>query len=415
MIIDLGKIEQKLFFLLGLFTSMALLQIQIGAIGLSPFNFILYITFTVELFISKISNPNKEGYIYLAYLICITFSAFINYSSLPKAWGIANFTAVFNSWILGYFLVFFNESKKRYVKQAFISGLKVNAWIQLIWGGMQYILYQSTGQSLNQVVFGDWLHMPTNYTYTNIYNGINRLTGLNWEPAFFGLSLIIGFLLSNKLWHKILFIIGIIASASRTSLLVLIAVILVGFIYDLIQKKKTSLNINPDQIVISILLVLIVLILVIGSWNSISKTLFTTLTRFQNMNFDPSSRVHNFYYQVIWDLLFNKFSVLQLFFGIGAASSGYPYSFYYGLYPQFIVKPWSIEDGLADIIVGSGLIGVVLVYLWFINKAWVARKNKAAFLLIVGILVGAVTYNYFVNWIWMVVMFMSVPSINNNN
>lgn len=410
MSISYKSIENKLFFLLGLFTSMSLLQIPIGTMSVSPFNAIMYIIFVFELLKGKLAVPDTNGVIYFVYLICITISTVINSSFVPSNWNTANFIAVFNSWILGFLLIFVNKNILRSVKNFFINGLKLNAWIQLTWGILQFIIYKVSGQALNEIFFEDTLHLQLNHASSNIYDGINRLTGLNWEPAYFGLALIIGYLLSNKLWKKLLFIVGVILSASRTSLLTLIAVIIVQEIYKLVKfKEKKKTYFQKQEVMITFTILLVIIVGIILNFQEIINTFLSTAMRFQNFDLDPSSRVHSFYYQVLGDILFSKFSLAQLLFGIGPASSGYAYTLWYDLYPDLISNAWNIENGLADIIVGSGVLGTVLVYWWFINNLRIGKDNKVAFALIIGILVGAITYSYFVNWIWVVVMFISLP------
>lgn len=410
MSISYKSIENKLFFLLGLFTSISLLQISIGTMSVSPFNAIMYIIFVFELLKGKLAVPDTNGVIYFVYLICITISTVINSSFVPSNWNTANFIAVFNSWILGFLLIFVNKNILRSVKKFFINGLKLNTWIQLTWGILQFIIYKVSGQSLNEIFFEDTLHLQLSHATLNIYNGINRLTGLNWEPAYFGLALIIGYLLSNKLWKKLLFVVGVVLSASRTSLLTLIAVIIVQEIYKLVKfKEKKKTYFQKQELMITFTILLVIIVGIILNFQEIINTFLSTAMRFQNFDLDPSSRVHSFYYQVLGNILFSKFSLVQLLFGIGPASSGYAYTLWYDLYPDLISNAWNIENGLADIIVGAGVLGTVLVYWWFINNLRIGKDNKVAFALIIGILVGAITYSYFVNWIWVVVMFISLP------
>lgn len=410
MSISYKSIENKLFFLLGLFTSISLLQISIGTMSVSPFNAIMYIIFVFELLKGKLAVPDTNGVIYFVYLICITISTVINSSFVPSNWNTANFIAVFNSWILGFLLIFVNKNILRSVKKFFINGLKLNTWIQLTWGILQFIIYKVSGQALNEIFFEDTLHLQLSDATSNIYYGINRLTGLNWEPAYFGLALIIGYLLSNKLWKKLLFVVGVVLSASRTSLLTLIAVIIVQEIYKLVKfKEKKKTYFQKQEVMITFTILLVIIVGIILNFQEIINTFLSTAMRFQNFDLDPSSRVHSFYYQVLGNILFSKFSLAQFLFGIGPASSGYAYTLWYDLYPYLISNAWNIENGLADIIVGAGVLGTVLVYWWFINNLRIGKDNKVAFALIIGILVGAITYSYFVNWIWVVVMFISLP------
>lgn len=408
--INLSQVEHRMFFLLGLFTSMAILQVPLGFMTITPFNLMMYLLVVFEILYRNIKISQPSSYIYIGYLLCLTISSVYNYFSLPSSWGKANFTSLFNSFVLGYFLVFLGKDVAQLVKNDFLAGVKVNAWIQLVWGGLQYVLYKATGASLNQIVFENLLHIQSNYIQSNVYRGVNRLTGLNWEPAYFGLTLIVGYALSKRLWQRGLFIIGVVISGSRTSLIALLTVILVELLYSFFSRKKVfKKRINQDGVVGIILLVLFVAVIV-ANWDSLFTGINSTLSRFQDMTTDPSSKVHAMYYQQLGDLLFSKYGLFRCMFGIGPSSSGYAYTLYYGLYEYFSSSPWNIENGVAQLFVSSGIIGTLFALLWFLVNLYINRDRKDTFALIAGILIGGITYSYFVNWVWMITYFLSLPN-----
>ncbi|MBT8892762.1 hypothetical protein BTH79_09035, partial [Lactobacillus delbrueckii subsp. bulgaricus] len=143
--ISLSQVEHGMFFLLGLFTSMAILQVPLGFMTITPFNFMMYLLVVFEILYRNIKISQPNSYIYIGYLLCSTISSVYNYFLLPSSWGMANFTSLFNSFVLGYFLVFLGKDVAQLVKNDFLAGVKVNAWIQLVWGGLQYVLYKATG------------------------------------------------------------------------------------------------------------------------------------------------------------------------------------------------------------------------------------------------------------------------------
>lgn len=418
--INTEKIEKILFFLLGLFTSMALIQIQLGSFSVTYFNFIMYLIVIFELlFKHTFSIKDKKDYIFILYFFCFVISVIINFSNLPNVWGLFNVNSLFNTAILGYLIVFIKKDTLKRMKSSFILGLRLNAWIQLIWGILQYLLYTFTGQSLNQLVFSKSLPLTLGNT-ANL--SMFRLSGLNWEPAYFGFSLIIGYLLVNKWWKKALFILVILLSTSITSLLSLLAVIIAGFIYDnFFKAKRIKRNLNVSEILIGILALSLFIIFIATNWDSVCRVINYTFLRFQNLDSDASSITHTLYYQKLGDILFNKFNLFELFFGNSV--SGYAYTLYYGLYSNLISTPWVVENGLVNLLVGKGIIGTFLVYDWFLLCAKDAKKenNRIAFCLIIGVIVGSITYSYFVNWIWIVVLFISLnsyeddESCNSNN
>lgn len=408
--ISLSQVEHGMFFLLGLFTSMAILRVPLGFMTITPFNLMMYLLVVFEILYRNIKISQPNSYIYIGYLLCLSISSVYNYFSLPSSWGKANFTYLFNSFVLGYFLVFFGKDVAQIVKNDFLVGVKVNAWIQLVWGGLQYVLYKATGVSLNQIVFENLLHIQSSYLQSNVYRGVNRLTGLNWEPAYFGLTLIVGYVLSNRLWQKGLFVIGVTIAGSRTSLIALLTVILVELLYTFFSRKKVfKKRINQNGVVGIILLVLFATVIV-ANWNSLFIGINSTLSRFQDMTTDPSSKVHAMYYQQLGDLLFYKYGLFRSMFGIGPASSGYAYTLYYGLYEYFSSNPWNIENGVALLFVSSGIIGALCALLWFLVNLYINRDRKDVFALITGILIGGITYSYFVNWVWMITFFLSLPN-----
>lgn len=406
--INLPQVEKKMFFLLGLFTSMAVLQVPLGVTTITPFNLMMYVLFAFEIVYRKIKISGIDSYIYLFYSLCAILSSIYNYFFLPSNWGKANFISLFNILTLGYFLVFLEKDAARSLREDFLTGLKANAWIQMFWGILQYIVYRANGASLNQIIFGNLFHIKEDYIQSNVYRGVNRLTGLNWEPAYFGLTLVIGYALSKKMWQKGLFALVIIISGSRTSLITLLAVVLSECLYSFFSKNKFSKKQINKEGLVAVAFLAIFIVALVYNWSSLVTGFNSTLSRFKNLNTDPSSKVHMMYYQKLGDLLFNKYNWVRCMLGIGPASSGHAYTLYYGLY-EYFVDPWNIENGIAYLFVSYGIVGACLALAWFFNNLFKTRTQKSSFALIIGVLVGGITYSYFVNWIWVIVFFLSLP------
>lgn len=414
MMIKANQIEKKLFFLLGLFTSMALIQIPVGSSSITAFNFILYIIVFFNIaWKRELFFPKNSACIFFLYLICLTISTIFNSFLLPNSWMKASITTLINTFFLSYILVFFGAPNLQIVKKDFIAGLKLSTRIQLVWGIIQYVLYRATGQSLNQIIFSKIPYIAKNFPLTSTYNEIFRLTGLNWEPAYFGLALIIGYLLAEKWWLKLSFVVVIFLSTSRTSIICLVVILLIQLIVLIFGLRKGyKKNIKINYFILSLLVLIILGFFIVFNWSNINEVLANIIVRFSNLSSDGSTFTHVNYYKKLGDILFHKFNVFQLLFGNTA--SGLPYTVYYGIYLSLINRPWGVENGLVNALVANGLLGTVCIYMWFVFNVIHAKKNKVAVYLIIAILVGSISYSYFVNWVWIVVLFISLPKNGSN-
>lgn len=404
--------DKTLFFFLGLFSSIAIIRINLGFIRLTPYNFILYIIAgRTILYGFKNKVLLRKDYNFFLLLLCLTFSCIINLN-LPNTWINANLTMTVNYLILGIVLLLNKNDFFLKNKDAYVKGLWISSWVQLVWGTAQFLLYRLNGQSLNQLLFADILHIEgTNYTMQ--YLGLQRITGLHWECAYYALSLTIGMILASRRWQKILFLVGILLSTSRTGVLTALFAIFIAGILDFKKNKskiKNRLNLRTISIYSAFTVLFIMICVNYGTL--MYDNIIGNLQRFQNLDNDSSALVHMWYYEYLPDILFNKFDIIHFLFGVGSGSSGYMYSRYYAIYST--VNAWTIENEFANQLVGNGIIGAIATYTWIIKRIR-SCENDNYKALIFSIVIGGITYSYLVNWVWMVVFMLSIKERNRGD
>lgn len=410
---SLRNIGYSLFFLTGLFSSIAIVKINLGVIQLTPYNFLLYLTVLWCLINGKgYKYKLNKDFVYFIYLFCLVLSDIININ-LPNEWVKANLIMTINYFMFGLVLLFCDKDMLNESKSYFINGLWISSCIQLIWGMLQFFLYRTKGISLNQLVFGDFFHIESGY-YTASYLGLKRITGLHWECAYYALSLTIGVILSNHIWQKGIFIVGIILSTSRTGLVTCGVVIVTEICMKIIKKnkKRNIKKISHNTILMNFIAVTVAFIISMAQWQVIFQNIIFNIQRFQNLHSDSSALVHMWYYKFLPEIFIRKFSLIQVLFGTGPSSSGYIYARYYNIYST--LNAWTIENELANQLIGVGIIGTLFCYYWFIKRLINNKNDIKNVSLIIGLLIGGIMYSYFVNWVWMVVLFFSLKGENKN-
>lgn len=117
---------------------------------------------------------------------------------------------------------------------------------------------------LNEEFFGDFLHIQTTHSWLTWHSGF-RTTGLSWESANLGISLVIGYFLSYNIWLKMFFFIGMIFCGSRSALLTLLFSIFATecyrllFVNNQISYRKKKLKKFLQSIVIIIIIAIVML------------------------------------------------------------------------------------------------------------------------------------------------------------
>ncbi len=385
-------------FLSGLFCTMPVFSLG----GLNFYNYPLILYVIINLFRGKLFLYGKERSLYV-FLLCMFISSLLSFSIVPNIWSSYSLRFAFKISIL-IILLLLVSSKKDLIsgRNFFLKGLYYAAFIQFFWICMQQLFYSVKGIDLNLMVFG--IASP-------VQNGGLALTGLSWERANAIIALIIGMILTDNQFIKILFIIGSLLTASRTGIGIIIAI----FIYDIFISRgqiKFRRNISIKNLVIYISVILLAIFIL---QSSVIRQYFNyTVIRFQRLftggdDYSVNSVQvdgHILYYQWLLPTL-KRLPFIQLLFGCGTGISGWVYSV---MYNRFTTGgPWGVETDFVGLILGNGLVGAVLYY-YNSLKILISQQNQKLKKIMLAILVGTFMYSFLGSSISVLLMIFCLPS-----
>ena len=260
------------------------------------------------------------------------------------------------------------------IYKKFQKMLVVVCRIHLFWGLVQFILYHAIDFDLNEFVFIKVLGGLGRETWTFFmwdYGApVLRLSGLNYDGAFFGILMLIGLAYDTVLIIKVLYIVSILLSVQRSALVAVVIYMMYLFVKSLRNRK-----ISRGAIIKSIGVVALASIGMIFAYKSIpavNDTVSKFIDRFDFLsgisNAGQSSTRHILYIPLAFITLFGMdfFAVL---FGIGPRNSGVAFALNSDevgealQLTQFLKNnAWSVECDIAEILLGTGIIGFALFY-----------------------------------------------------
>lgn len=420
-----SKIEKKLFYILGLFCTFTALKFGGGA---AAFNYVILLIIVLQ-FIHKerifLYAYKVPMYLFILLMPISIILNFTNISNSIMSDGVG-ITIKFIFFILPV-IILFSDKELCIYRLSFFKGLYMGSWIQLIWGTMQIILYHVNGLILNQIVFGNLLHITLESADWASYTGIGiRATGIGWEPAVYGLSLLFGFAYTDKFYFKVLFAIGILSSTSGTGIITLIALVIYEITIDkyLTIKNKTiegkdEKNNSVVKLFFIILVIIVITIIavicnkdIIDNFISYANTSIQRITRIilgENNN-ETSTGIHMLYYQKLIPTLFSG-NFIQSLFGYGNFMVGRIYNLLYGLYTN---TAWNPESDFVTILIGNGILGLVLYY-FMIYKAFRLCRNVKLRKYLFIIFISGFSYLFIRGTFTFIIILLLMIKDNNKN
>lgn len=402
MVGNLDKVIKKSFFFIGIFSTLGAFMINIGGFETAITNVFIIIVLGLQLLKRRINIKNYKIPLIILFFTMIISSISSMYN-LESVWVSESINSTLKViMFLMPFTILFMDKELLFYRKEFFRGLLASCYIQVIWEILQVVLWNLKTISLNEIVFGKILKQEISHTWTFISDGRFRPSGVSWEPANLGLSLVIGYVLCNSKYSKILFSIGIFLSTSRTAIIVWV---LVNCIYILkyrpisfnrkkIRMKYLDLFIILGGMILGLIFLLYFSENIINIIQPIIHGISTTFEKLDlsGMKSDASANMHGLYYLKYIDIIKNT-SLFQLIFGYGTATAGFPYSEYLNIYTY--LPYWNPESDFITILIGNGMLGAVTYY-WFMIKNLKYNENDSkAFLSIVTILIAGLFYLYF--------------------
>lgn len=266
---------------------------------------------------------------------------------------------------------------------------------------MQQLFYSLKGIDLNFKVFG--IASP-------IQNGGLVLTGFSWERANAIIALIIGMILTDNQFVKVIFVAGSLLTASRTGIGIIACII----VYDILishGKIHYKINISIKKLFIYISVALLIIFLMQN--NKIRQYFDYTIVRFQRLftggnDYSVNSVQidgHVLYYQWLLPTL-KQLPFIQVLFGCGTGISGWFYTALYGRFPT--IGPWGVETDFVGLILGNGIIGAILYY-YNSLKIFFLQQNRKLKKIMLAIFVGTFMYSFLGSSVSILLMIFCLP------
>ena len=302
---------------------------------------------------------------------------------------------------------------QKYIKEVFQLDLKLLAKVNAIWGLAQFILYYTSGFQLNTYIFdelfGGMLGAGISYGSwtTFLYVGSTkmlRVTGLNYDAAYFGIILVFGFILEKKLIWKTVFFLCAIISFSRTSIVLMIAVILLSL---LLTENGNVRSVNVKKAlkytgyIVTILIALYVLISNVPLLRSAFSYMIERFLLIFSGNSTGTNR-HMGYLGASLQVCFFSMPIINKLFGIGLTCGGCALRYFSDTVPSLVLsdvmalnsRVWAIEMDYANCILGTGIIGT-FIFIRMHLSAFV--RNKGYYetrMIIIALAIGGIMYLY---------------------
>lgn len=414
---SLIKFKKKLFLIIGILSTLGALMIKVGDSNLSIINFFIALLIMIQIASGKIYTYKHRMNLVL-FLLLMAFSAFININNMPDTWSPLSIkgTLKFLTLVLP-FCLFFSDGEFRAYRDDFFKGLKISAYIQLVWEIFQLILWNIAHVSLNEIIFGNIMGLKIRHHWTFISDGRFRPSGVSWEPANLSLSLVMGYCLSKNKYAKMLFVLGVLLSTSRTGVIMIGICIFLDLIKCFKEKfrYRGKFELKKSDILVCILIINIVLIIFLifsdrveiiyqTAVENISKTI--QKLSLSHLTEDASANMHSLYYIKVPFILFNS-TLFNILFGYGTFAAGLPYMQILNIYSWKI--GWNPETDFITILMGNGVIGLV-IYLTILYKCYKYNYKNYQYRQIITIIFFAGIFYLYIRstWPFLILIFLFI-------
>lgn len=257
------------------------------------------------------------------------------------------------------------------VSEIIKNAIIITAKIQAIWALLQTVLFYLGSFDLNKWLFADIFRSQYEWTRYNNIGGVILLrpTGLNYDAAFLGLLMVLGFLFErSKIW-KTLFVSVIVVSFSRSALVTVALLILYQI---LIKIKRKEITISPSKVIkagLFTIFLFLVFLIIYNNFEFVRIQIHRMIERMFAITTGADGTVrHSNYPIVALDVMLFHMPLYTKFFGIGLQCSGVAFNVYsnyihqFTLTQNFLNNVWAIESDFATVLLGSGIVGFILYY-----------------------------------------------------
>lgn len=287
------------------------------------------------------------------------------------------------------FILIINEpNKKNVFEKAAITAATVNA----IWAVVQYSFWIIARFDFNNFVFNDLLHgfLGQSVTLYNFETGklTLRATGLTFDAALMSISLLFGFCFTSKLRWKALFVIAALFSQARSGIICMFFITLLS----IVKRIKTGrISKKTMRRILGGVLCICVIILLIPSMGNVKNVLNDSFkmmiyrlgTVFDSENAAKSGTNRHILYLYVPLLVFVfDQPVVWKIFGCGMRTSGVAlvnspnFSHLIPFNSIMTNESWAIECDYAEVILGTGIIGILSLSCMYVSCFWYCNDRK---------------------------------------
>lgn len=411
----INKINKHLFMALGIVSTFAALQIDLG-INLAIYNHIVIAIILVNLFCYEKNFKIRSISLLLLnviYIISLIFNSYL----VNGLWMMEAIRFILKNILLLVLVTVVRSDRLTNYWPVFLKGLYISTIIQLIWEYIEIIYWYVFKRSLNSLVFGDMLGIQASNGWIT-YHGMFRPMGLSWESANLSMALIMGFILSKNTYMKILFFLSVFLGGSRTGIIGMMVALMVTLVLKFKNKKVLISREKIMELVAGIVVVSSAIVIMANIADSFTGSIILPsainslhrISAFLSRS-DISSNRHLEYITKLPEI-FTSYSPHHIIIGFGTTSAGLFYTLLFGWNSS--VAQWSPESDFINILVGNGVIGIGCYYHMLYKVYKKNRENNEIKTIIIVICICGFLYAYIRSWIMLIVALLSVVRTKSN-
>lgn len=395
---NIYDLDAILWTMVGILINMPILQINIlGGFGL--YNIVLIIILFKRIR-KKSVRMNKAKTTLLLFFLCMFISLIVASYTVPREWFLSSLRGTMKlAVLLMGLLIFLDDTYTLRYRSFFFNGVIVAAYVDFVWIVAQSLLWNIARVSLNERIFGISMLVQN--------KGDLVLTGLSWERANAAILFSMAYVLCKKPIFRVMCVISVLMTSSRTGLLLLMIAFLSDFSGKLSKKK---MQVILKRVIVVILLIALILIIGrtarIGVVVKLFERLDYLITRIQYIYLktnDWGANELDFHIQyILWiPKALSSIPFLQTLFGCGTRISGWVYTTVFGRFA--LGGPWNIECDLAAILFGNGIVGLLLYYLSLFKAIKLNKRNELHTILYL-FLIGGIVYVFYTSTLSLIVI-----------
>ena len=202
----LKKWVNLILYLMGFFSTFYIIRIK----SFQLTTLLAFVCIMSVCFLKQKINLINVNRLFLAFIISVIATSFLNlFLPMEDTYKIkVSIVALIELFIL-YLSAEQIKQLDKYSISKLISGLRMSCYIHIIWCLLQFVAYNFFEIDINQIIFGDLLHMSNgDYGVSRYEAGRLVISGLCWHPINLAPTLALSVLLLNKwyVWFAAFFI-----------------------------------------------------------------------------------------------------------------------------------------------------------------------------------------------------------------